>query len=526
MRITSGDPKARLNNMALHTITQRLAQSARKFPDRIAFSSETASITYTDLEQSTFRVGTYLARLLPARTPVGILMARDVPAVQAMLGAIQANLIASPLDPSMPAERMMKIFDTLQPGCLLVDDTADALVADLKDQYDCPVIRIADALACPEDPDLLLDRRRYTSELDPVIIFYTSGSTGIPKGVVHNHRSILNYTIRASDWTEVVNPDQIYGSQSPFFYAHAINDIFIAIYQGCTVYIIPDRLFKFPQALLDYMNEKKITTIVMTPLNYIYIADSGVLTPGSLPYLQSVYFSGEASPWTTLQAWWNAAPNAGLYTFYGSTENCYNSFYEMVEEDIQPGAIAPVGPLSVGVRMLLLDEDGKEVAPGEIGEIYTASPWLSVGYYHNPQLTQNTYLRDPLGCGWDVTFYRTGDLGRFDERGYLWLHGRKDTQIKHRGYRMDLGEVEAALRAVEGWQNGCCLFSEDEDLLYCFWVGPLTEADLRGAVKTKLEKYMIPNVWVHLDELPRTATDKVNRMALKETWFGKAAPTS
>ena len=502
-------------------LIDRVELAAQRFPDRIAFSSETASVTYAELLQGTLAVGTYMGRLLPRLTPVCILMQREVWAVEAIFGVMQSNLIAAPLDPTMPVERLLKVFETLRPGCLLVDDTAAELVAALKGRYDCPVRHIRDALACEPDMDLIHARHRNASEIDPVEILYTSGSTGIPKGVVHTNRSLLSYINRSCDFTEDQNSDQVYGNQSPFFYAHAINDVFISVYNACTVHIIPDSLFKFPQALLDYLNNKQITTILMTPLNYIYIADGGVLRPGCLTSLRTIYMSGEAVPWATMKQWRDAVPGARICNFYGSTENPYNTFYLLGDEDYAPGEIVSSGPPLIGVHILLLDEEGREVPPGEVGEIYTASPWLSSGYYHNPQLTRNTYLRDPLDQGWDVIYYRTGDLARFDERGHLRLQGRKDTQIKHRGYRMDLGEVEAALRGVEGWQHGCCLFSEEEDLLYCFWVGPLSEEALRSALKAKLEKYMLPNIWVHLEDLPRTASNKLDRMALKAAHFGK-----
>ena len=507
--------------MPFRLMTERIELAAERFPDRIAFSSQTTSVTYAELLQATLSVGTFVGRVLPRLTPVCILMQREVWAVEAILGVMQSNLIAAPLDPTMPAQRMLKVFETLQPGCLLIDDSAAQLAKALQADYPCPVLHIRDALACQADLDLIHERKRFSSEIDPIEIFYTSGSTGQPKGVVHTNRSMLSYVERTTDFTEYINSDQVYGNQAPFFYAHAQNDIFISVYNACTVHIIPDHLFKFPQALVDYLNEKQITTIIMTPTNYIYIADAGVLSPGCLPHLQSVYISGEATPWSVMETWRDAACNAGICNFYGSTENPYNTFYLLGDDTYAPGEIVSSGPPLMGIHILLLDEDGQEVAPGEVGEIYTASPWLSSGYYHNPQLTRTSFLRDPMGCGWDVIYYRTGDLGRFDERGHLRLQGRKDTQIKHRGYRMDLGEVEAALRSVEGWQHGCCLFSEEEDLLYCFWIGPLAESDLQTALKSRLERYMLPNVWVHLEELPHTATGKLDRMALKAAHFGQ-----
>ncbi len=508
-------PVKRMSNNYL----ERLDASADRFPDKPAYISEQFCLTYRQLREKSMRVGTCLARSIHPRQTVAVLMQREVWAVAAVMGVIQAGGICSALDPTMPAERMLKIFENLQPGAIVIDESARALAEELRGRVSCPVIDYFEAEQTAADPELLQNLRDHSSRLDPIHIYYTSGSTGQPKGVVHTHNSILNYADRASDHTDVITDSEVYGNQAPFFYANSINDIYLAIDNGCTVYIIPDHYFKFPETLVRCLNEKQITTLLMTPLNYIYVADAGVLTPGCLPHMRSVYMCGEVVPYEKMKIWAQAASNAICFNFYGATEFPYSTEYVLGSREFAQGEPVPAGQCLRGARIFILDENGDEVPQGESGEIYIHSPWLSSGYFRDPERTASAYLNDPLGYGWNCTMFRSGDIGRIDEEGQLLVLGRKDTQIKHRGFRMDIGEVDAALRGVEHWQNGCCLFDAQADLLYCFWTGPLTEAELKDALSTKIEKYMLPNVWIHLSELPRTSSGKLDRVGLKGQYF-------
>jgi len=497
--------------------------TAARLPDKAAFISESNTITFSQLRMKSMNVGSFLLNVIKPRQPVAVLMARDVWAVTAIIGVVQAGGISAPLDPAMPAERLMKVFETLNPACLVVDNSAKKAVEGLKGKIDYPIYYYDDIANTEIDEERIYAIRETIGLTDPIVIYYTSGSTGMPKGVVHTHWSIISYTERVMTFTNVQNEDTICGNQAPFFYVNAIHDLWLPINCGNTVVIIPNEIFLFPEAFLNYMNEKKITVILMTPLNYIYIADAGVLSPGCLPYLEGVYLIGEVVPADKMKVWVEACSNARCWNFYGSTEAPYISLYEFGvpgKDDFGAGKIVPSGVPLRTVRILLIDENGNEAAPGETGDIYVTAPWISSGYYNNIELTREKFIRDPLEEGWTSIYFKSGDWGYFNQDGDLIVIGRRDTQIKHRGFRMDVGEVNTALLGVDGWQNGCVLFSEAEDLLYCFWVGPLTEKELKLALSKKIERYMMPNIYVHLDELPRTSSGKLDRMFLKEKYFG------
>ncbi len=504
-------------------LLEMLEQTARRVPDKPAYISENAMLTWGRLEQEARKIGTFLASRIEKGSAVAILMDHDVWCVAALLGTVYAGCFSAPLDPSMPADRVARVFETLHPSFLLHDHTAQDLLVDLGSTLPCPKASYSEASASGADDQVLSDIRLWSSACDPVEIFYTSGSTGLPKGVVHTHRSLLFYTQRVTSWVNLVTENEIWGNQAPFFYSNAIFDLFPPMCLGGTVKLIPSRCFLFPKLFVQYFREEKISTLLMTPLNYQYIADSGALTPHCMPSLRSVYLCGEAVTGRLMEAWAQAgAEDIAVFNFYGSTECPYVALYEPAYLSIQPDEIAPSGYLLQGVHLLILNESGEPVQPGETGEMYACAPWISSGYYRDPERTAAAFVNDPMDRGWQQLYYRTGDLGWMDEHQLLHVAGRRDTQIKHRGYRMDLGEVEAALRSLEQWQNGCCLFNPDEDKIYCFWTGPISERDMKTLLAQKLEKYMLPNVYVRLQTLPRTTSGKLDRMDLRQTYFGKA----
>lgn len=503
----------------LHTnILQYLEASTQRLPDKPAYVSENGTLTYAQLSQQAKAVGSHLAKMLPQRTAVAVLMARDVWTMAGLMGVLYAGCFSAPLDTAQPADRLEKVFQSLNPGCILADDTAKALLEDLGDRVPCPVVLYDEAVKAEIDQSLLDQRRARSTVFDPIQIFYTSGSTGVPKGVVYTHYNMTIYTEQVVEM-EHLTEAQNFGNQAPFFYANVVWDMFPVLYTGATTYFTPKDCFVLPAFFLDYFQKNHISTVTMTPLNFIYIADSGVLTPNCLPDLETVFMCGEVVPYDKMKLWREAAPNARIYNFYGSTESPCMAEYILGDKEFAPGSLVPAGKPIGPVTALLIDDDGQEVAPGEVGEIYISSPWLSSGYYNDMERTNEVFVQSPLHDLYRDIYYRTGDLGKFNELGELLVVGRKDTQIKHRGYRMDLGEVETAVRSLEGWHNGCVLFDSERDLVYCFWTGPLTEETIKAALPEKIEKYMFPNVYVHLEELPRTSNGKLDRVTLKKTYF-------
>lgn len=488
-----------------------LEETAARFPDKIAFYDDRDSLTFAALEKTARRIGSCLAETTLACAPVALLLdPRSIRNIPSLYGVLYAGCAYAPLDIAMPAERLRLLLELLAPAVILADEKGEKAAQACG--FAC--IRYEKAILHPMDQETLLALRRRASVYDPMSILYTSGSTGIPKGSLQTHFSYLHWTEATID-VYGLTENTVFGNQSPFFYANSILDIFPPVALGATVYLLPGGVLTFPKKLIQCLNEHHVTEFCMTPSSFISVVNAGVLTPGCLPELKWGIMSGESMPWQPLKAWMEATPNADWWHFYGSTE-MFSVAVGKVNRNHQNGDRLPVGkPFSLA-HILFIDENGEEAPAGVPGEMLVSSPWIASGYHRDKKRTAASWIDDPLGRGTLERFFRGGDMGYIREDGQLMVLGRKDSQIKHMGYRMEIGEVEEALHTLPGWQEGCVLFDAENDRLWCFYTGSLEEKQIKAGLKEKLARYMLPDRYVRLDEMPHTATMKLDRNSLRQ----------
>ena len=491
-----------------------LESTVERVPERVAFYDDQESLTFAALRESAKRIGTCLAAVASPRTPVALLLdSRSIRNIPAIFGAIYAGCAYAPLDIAMPPERLRLLLELMQPSAVLVDERGAGVFAACG-LHGFPVVDYAAAMSAQADDARLAVIRRQASMYDPMSILYTSGSTGIPKGSIQPHFSYIHWmeaSIEMYGFTE----NMVFGNQSPFFYANSILDIFPPVALGAKTYLLPSGVLTFPKRMIACLNEHHVSELCMTPSSFVSVVNAGVLTPGAVPDLKWGIMSGESMPWLPLKAWMDATPNADWWHFYGSTE-MFSVAVGKVEGEYQAGDRLPVGSPFPIVHILFVDEDGNEVSPGEPGEMLVSSPMISCGYHRDPERTQRAWIVDPLSRGWQERFYRCGDMGYLLPDGQLMVLGRRDNQIKHMGYRMELGEVEAALRALPDWQEGCVLHDQAQDRIWCFYSGKLDEKQLKAGLKERLARYMLPDRFVHLHDMPHTANMKIDRQRLRQ----------
>ena len=494
-------------------VLEFLEYAVKTWPDRIAFEDEKEALTYPALMDAAKRIGTGVAACTDMRQPVAVVMTdRSVRCVAAVMGVVYAGCPYSPLDAAMPMERLQVILELLQPAAVLCDESTRAGVEAAG--YPCPILTYEQLVQTEIDEAKLADIRERASVWDVLSILFTSGSTGVPKGVAQSQYSYIAYILSNRARFGFTGED-VFGNQSPFFYANSITDLYQPISLGARVYIIPACCLSFPRMLVDTLREQKISVLCMTPSSYVKAASAGTMTEGCLPDLKYIVLSGEAAHWQTLAVWLAAASNAKVWNFYGSTE-LLGVAVKRLEHSYSDGELIPVGKTYDEVEVLIVDEDGNELPRGEKGEMLIANPWLFSGYYRDKARTDAAFVDDPAGRGYRIRYYRTGDIGCISEDGMLTVHGRKDSQIKRAGYRMELGEVEVALRQIPGWDNGLVLYDKESGKLCCFWTGALTQKEIMAVLKKSLPRYALPDTYIHLEEMPYTANMKIDRVKLRQ----------
>ena len=482
-----------------------LEASAHRDPQHIAFEDDSAALTYGQLMQRAQEIGSFLHRCIPPQSPVLVYMDKSPDCIAAMLGAVYAGCFYTPIDPAMPDSRLERIVSVLKPRCILCEkrylEKAQALncVAELICVEEIP--QQIDALA-------LAEVRAQHVDNDLLYVLFTSGSTGMPKGVAITHRSVIDFAEWACDALNI-EADCLFGNQAPLYFDNSVLDIYCAIRMGAAVHFIPRKYFTFPGKMTEYLEEKGINTIFWVPSALTGVSNAGALEKCVPSRLERIFFCGEVMPCKTLNAWRKALPNARYVNMYGPTEITDVCTYFPVERDFADDDALPIGFACANTRVMLID-----------GEICVTGTCLSPGYYDAPEKTAEVFVPNPLRKGVTEMMYRTGDLGVYNDRGELMFLGRRDSQIKKQGYRIELGEIECALCAHPQVAAGCCLYDAAQEKIYAVYAGDAEEKILLRSMKEKLPKYMLPDVFVRREALPATGNGKIDRVQLKKEVIG------
>lgn len=487
--------------MTSRNVLDWLDATAVRRPAAAAFRSQNAEITYQELTERSRQIGTFLLKKIRRQEGVLIFMEKGPECISVMMGIVRAGCFYTPIDPGMPKDRMKRIVSVLQPACILCSarylDKAQELT-------DVPVYA-AEEIPGEICEEALSKAASEHIDRDLLYVLFTSGSTGLPKGVAITHRSVIDFI----DWTTSALPvdeDCIFGNQAPLYFDNSVLDIYTSIRTGACVDFIPPQLFSFPGKLVQYMQEHRINTVFWVPSALANLADSGALDQ-AVPALRNVFFCGEVMHCSTLNTYKRYLPDAVYVNMYGPTEITDVCTYYIIDREFADTDSLPIGHACSNTWVGLID-----------GEICVGGTCLSPGYYNAPERTAEVFVQNPLRPQIREIIYRTGDLGEYNDRGELMFLGRRDSQIKRRGYRIELGEIETALCSIPEVHKGCCLFDQASEDIICFYTGEIPEKDVGRALKKKLPKYMMPDQYVHAPALPETGNGKMDRVRIRQDW--------
>ena len=496
----------------MKNILEYLEESARRVPHKTAFSTGKESITFSELERSARTVGSELLRLGAKREAVVVFMGKRPATLSAFFGAIYAGCYYVCVDVSMPDARIEGILNSLSARFVIYEKATAKRAESLAVEH----ILCYDELAIvSEEDELLRGVRERQLDTDPIYVVFTSGSTGVPKGVVACHRSVIDYTealCRALPFDE----ETVFGNQTPLYFDAPLKEIMPTLKLGATTNFIPKMNFSFPILLLDYIRQHGINTVCWVVSALVQISSLGALEAHAPTGLRLVAFGSEVFPREEYDKWRRALPEAEFYNLYGPTEATGMSCYWHADRPLEEGEAIPVGRPFDNTEILLVGEDGREVAAGESGEIYIRGTCVTFGYYGNTEQTERAFVQNPRHDLYPETVYRTGDMGRYNERGELCFLGRKDSQIKHMGHRIELGEIEAAAAKLEGLHRACCVYDEKGKRIVLFFVGDTAPEEIPHRLSDSLPRHMIPTLCVSLPTMPLTDNGKLDRRGMRE----------
>ncbi len=499
------------------SIPDRFAEQVARHPDRLAIRAGETSLTYGELGRAVDRITeAFLARTGPAAQAIALLFDQGIPLVAATMGVLSAGKYYLPLDPTHPPMRLATMLEDAQPVLIVTDgphwDLATALTGDPDRVLDLDRIASAPASMVPR-PVVAPDALAY--------IYYTSGSTGQPKGVLDTHRNVLHNVMRYTNTLHITADDRI-TLVGPPSCSGTVSDVFSALLNGAALFPVDvhrDGL----NGLAAWMERERLTIHHSTPAIFRHIA----LSTDSLPSLRVIRLEGDrASPRDVELYRARCAANAVLVNGLGLTE-CGLVRQYFVDREAPVGAVVPVGYPVEDMVVAVVDATGRDVPSGTVGEVVVESRYLALGYRGRPDLTSNRFVDVPDRPG--ARRYRTGDLGRLGVDGCLEYLGRADLQPKVRGNRVDVEEIEAALLELSTLRDvAVTVRADDPDqpqlFAYCVPCAfpPPTVSALRAHLAERLPRDLLPSAYVWLEQLPLSDNGKVDHRALPPP--GRARP--
>lgn len=501
-----------------NNILEYLDNIANVYPDKIAYANESIELSFKTVYDNARAIGSFLHEKGRYKEPVVVFMKKHPNTIVTFLGVVYGGCYYVPIDVEMPRHRIELIFQNLKPGAVICDDTTLDLINTFDYQGD---VYAYDEMVKETVNQAALDNIRSKAiDTDPIYVVFTSGSTGRPKGVVACHRSVIDYIETLSDVLEI-SEDTVFGNQTPLYVDACLKEIFPTLKFGAKTYIIPKELFMFPIKLIEFLNKYKINTVCWVVPALTLISGLGALKDNVPEYLHTIAFGSEVFPIKQFNIWRKTLPEARFINLYGPTEATGMSCYYVVDREFDLDEAIPIGRPFNNTEILLLNDQDKPAEPGDQGEICIRGTSLTLGYYNDFERTNEAFVQNPLNPYYPELIYRTGDIGKLNDRGELIFVSRKDYQIKHMGHRIELGEIEMVMNQMEGIQSVCCIFDNDKKKIILYYVGDVSKIEVVNYCKNKLPRYMMPHLVEKIDTMPLTSNGKINRLALKEMYANR-----
>jgi amino acid adenylation domain-containing protein len=483
-----------------HGLVERFTTEVDSHPDAPALVCGGTPVTYAELDRRATRLANALHRrgVRPGQV-VGVHSGRSAELVVAVLGVLRAGAAYLPLDPAQPPARLAAMVEDARPALVLTDagDPADR-------PRDWLPVTAVEAEGHTTRPVV------GTGRADLAYVIYTSGSTGRPKGVAVTHGSVLALF---DQWLGRfgATPGEATSAWSSIGFDASVHELLLPLTTGAVLHVVPEDVRPDPAALLAWLREHRVVQAFLPPAYVRWIDEDPARLHGLA--LRQLLTGVESLPEAALARFADALPGLRICFGYGPTEA---TLYATAHFDPQPlDRQAPIGRPLPGSRLYLLDERLRPVPPGVSGEVFLAGDCLARGYLHRPGLTAERFVPDPFVPG--ERMYRTGDLARWLPDGEAEYAGRRDDQIKLRGFRIEPGEVTAALLAVPGVREAAVLVDRTGEPRLVAGIaggGGRTPHEWRAALAGRLPDYMIPSVFAEFDRLPLGRSGKLDRDAL------------
>ena len=515
-----------------YLLPHAVTESAEQFPHMDAVRCAGKSLTYRELEQKSNKLAQALVeRGIGRGERIGIYMNKCLESAVAIYGIMKAGGAYVPLDPFSPAGRIKYVIRDCAVRRLVTNNAQLNRLKQLLADGAAPESLIGIA-PTPELPveciswEDIFNREAGSvnlrlTELDLAYILYTSGSTGVPKGIMHTHRSALSFAQWAAGTYSLTHRDRL-ANHSPLHFDLSTFDFFAGAIAGATTVIIPEAITKFPANLSDLIEKEKISIWYSVPFALVQLIQRGGLESRDLSTLRWILFAGEVFPTKHLRSLMERLPAVRFSNLYGPTETNVCTYYHVLQSPRDIPDPLPIGLPCANVEDLVVGPEDRPVPSGEVGELLIRGGVVMKGYWGQPEKTANSfYSRSVSNCIEDH-FYRTGDLVQQGPDGnYLYI-GRKDRQIKTRGYRVELDEIEMALLAHELVQEAATYPVPDgqaSNLIEAAVIpregAEFTEDQLIRHISSRVPSYAIP-VKIHIvGDFPRTSTGKIDRRELQ-----------
>jgi amino acid adenylation domain-containing protein len=493
-------------------------KTSKIYPDRIAVTSGDKSIDFKQLRLNARSLAMHLLTMKfssEANRPIAVFLQKDISSITSDLAIIYSGNFYMNLDIKLPKLRILNIIKQIKPALIITDNNNLHKLKEINDY--CDILNIDELdIEISISNDIIESRLDKLIDTDPLCIINTSGSTGTPKGVVLNHRSFIDFTEWAIN-TLKIGDAEIIGSLSPLVFDIYSFELCMLMSKGSSIVIIPDSLAAFPAAILNVLNDNEVTFIFWVPTIMVNIANLDLFKKIKLKKLKTIWFAGEVFPTKQFNYWRASLTSAMFVNLYGPIEITLDCTYYIVDRLLEDDEPIPIGFPCRNTDILILNENNKLAQLNELGELCVRGSSLAMGYYNDPVKTSEVFVQNPLNNSYPEIIYKTGDIVYKNNKNELIFKGRKDSLVKHLGYRIEMSEIEhGVINTLKIVENACVVYDHKRGRIVLYYESSIEipVQNIINKISSLFPRYMIPNIFNRMSELPRNVNGKIDRQFL------------